>query len=65
MSEIKKTSIIKSEKIKTSTSEVIYGSSGENAKPRVEVTRQDGKVKDFRIRCSCGEIVHLECQYND
>lgn len=31
--------------------------------PRVSVTRSDGDVSSIRIECGCGEIIVLDCAY--
>lgn len=31
--------------------------------PRVSVTRQEGEISSIRIECGCGEVIVLDCGY--
>ena len=32
---------------------------------RVELLRRDGQVDAIRVTCTCGEVILLDCQYED
>ena len=36
---------------------------GGEGQPKVELVMVDGEVKKIQVTCSCGEVIHLECQY--
>jgi len=41
------------------------GDASKRCKKKVEVIEEEGIVKRIRIRCSCGEITELDCDYGE
>lgn len=58
-------SVISSSGIVVGTRPVVVGGESCATPPRVSLQRMGGTVSSIEIRCGCGELIVLECQYSD
>lgn len=56
-------SVISSSGIVVGTRPVVVGGESCTTPPRVSVQRTGSTVSSIEIRCGCGELIVLECQY--
>ncbi|MEP3482274.1 MAG: hypothetical protein ABJZ55_23725 [Fuerstiella sp.] len=56
-------SVISSSGIVVGTRPVVVGGESCTTPPRISVQRSGSTVSSIEIRCGCGELIVLECQY--
>ncbi|MFP4260206.1 MAG: hypothetical protein ACLFS1_03915 [Opitutales bacterium] len=55
---------IESDKENKKKTEPGYSAESECSK-KIEVVSDEGVVKVIRVRCSCGEVTEIECEYSE
>ncbi len=58
-------SVISSSGIVVGTRPVVVGGESCATPPRISVQRTGDTVSSIEIRCGCGELIVLECQYEN
>lgn len=56
-------SILAGNHVKIETTPVVVGKNTSIAAPQVALVREGTKVAAIEIRCGCGEVIVLDCDY--